>query len=91
MKLASPGGTSKDCARTIERRTRIGRCDDANEEGRLQIRQKGSALCFRPAAVYNTFNVQRHLVRRQTHRQFRAEARAFRAPDGYGGLSRRTP
>jgi putative transposase len=26
------------------------------------------------AAVYNTFNVQRHLVRRPTHRQFRTAA-----------------
>ena len=26
------------------------------------------------AAVYNTFNVQRHLIRRPTHRQFRTEA-----------------
>ena len=28
------------------------------------------------AAVYNTFNVQRHLVCRATHRQFRAEAQS---------------
>jgi putative transposase len=26
------------------------------------------------AAVYNTFNVQRHLICRPTHRQFRADA-----------------
>jgi putative transposase len=26
------------------------------------------------AAVYNTFNVQRHLIRRPTHRQFRTAA-----------------
>jgi putative transposase len=37
-----------------------------------------SAQCFVSlhAAVYNTFNVQRHLVRRPTHRQFRAEAQS---------------
>jgi putative transposase len=28
------------------------------------------------ASVYNTFNVQRHLIRRPTHRQFRAEAQS---------------
>ena len=28
------------------------------------------------AAVYNTFNIQRHLIRRPTHRQFRAEAQS---------------
>jgi transposase-like protein len=28
------------------------------------------------AAVYNTFNTQRHLVSRPTHRRFRAEAHA---------------
>jgi transposase-like protein len=28
------------------------------------------------AAVYNTFNVQRHLIRRPTHRQFRTEAQS---------------
>jgi putative transposase len=28
------------------------------------------------AAVYNTFNIQRHLIRRPTHRQFRTEAQS---------------
>jgi transposase-like protein len=40
------------------------------------FRNQGSAQRFLAthAAVYNTFNVQRHLIRRSTLRVFRAEA-----------------
>jgi hypothetical protein len=43
------------------------------KDARFQINQVGSAFSVH-AAVYNTFNVQRHLIRRPTHRQFRTVA-----------------
>ena len=46
-------------------------------ERRMQrFKSAGSAQRFLSthAAVYNTFNVQRHLISRQTLRQFRGEA-----------------
>jgi transposase-like protein len=41
-----------------------------------RFKSAGSAQRFLSthAAVYNTFNVQRHLISRQTLRQFRGEA-----------------
>jgi transposase-like protein len=61
--------------RTIERRTRISQPDDEN--AKMQgFKSRGSAQRFLSAhaAVYNTFNVQRHLTSASTHRSFRAAA-----------------
>ena len=57
------------------RRTRTCRFD--NRERRMQgFKASGSAQRFLSthAAIYNTFNVQRHLITRKTMRQFRGDA-----------------
>jgi hypothetical protein len=40
----------------------------------LQITRIGAKVSLPHAAIYNTFNVQRHLITRKTLRQFRGEA-----------------
>jgi len=67
--------TDKGSDKTIERRTRIRRCDDAS--GKMQrFKSARSAQRFLSihAVVHNTFNCQRHLISRSTLRIFRAEA-----------------
>ena len=69
-----------------------GRCNNRAENSHLPIRQRerrmqrfksaGSAQRFLSthAAIFNTFNVQRHMISRRTLRQFRCEAmRTWRA------------
>jgi putative transposase len=67
-----------------------GRLNNRAENSHLPIRQRerrmqrfksaGSAQIFLSthAVIYNTFNVQRHLISRRTLRQFRAEAMSRR-------------
>jgi len=67
--------TDKGSDKTIERRTRIRRCDDAS--GKMQrFKSARSAQRFLSihAVVHNTFNCQRHFISRSTLRIFRAEA-----------------
>jgi putative transposase len=86
--LASYGAATRELG--CEDRHRPSRLRDNNraENSHLPIRRRerkqqkfkcqGSAQRFLAthAAVYNVFNVQRHLIRRPTLRQFRAEAMA---------------
>jgi len=60
--------------RTIERRTRISRPDDENARCRASRAEDQPNDFSTHAAVYNTFNIQRHLTSASTHRGFRAAA-----------------
>ena len=84
-KLPSYGAALKDLG--LSRRHDFGgRKNNRAENSHLPVRQRerrmqrfksaGSAQRFLSthAAVYNTFNVQRHLISRQTLRQFRSAA-----------------
>jgi hypothetical protein len=69
---------SKTCGRTIGSRIRICRCDDAS--GRCKrFKSPGSAQRFLAvySVVQNTFNVQRHLVSRNTLRVLTEEGERF--------------
>jgi hypothetical protein len=46
------------------------------EDAALQVSGPGTALRFPHSAIYNTFNLQRHLVSRKTMRTFRSAAMA---------------
>jgi hypothetical protein len=66
---------SRACARTIGPRTPIFRFVDAS--GRFNVSNRPdqrNALFAVHAAVQNTFNIQRHLVSRNTLRALRGEA-----------------
>src|SRR5262249_55447499 len=67
--------TSKDCVPTTARRIPISLFDDASERCKaLNHAKSAQRFVSVHAAVYNTFNVQRHLISRPTHRQFRTTA-----------------
>src|SRR5208337_222333 len=72
--VGSNAGTSAGFGRTIEPRIHISR------RGGGSARCSGSRARVQPrnffphAAVYNTFNVQRHLISAQTHRALRGVA-----------------
>jgi hypothetical protein len=71
--LGSNGTLSEGDGRTTELRIRISR--PGGRSRKLQrFKSPGSAQKFLSthAAVYNTFNDQRHLTSAQTHRAFRA-------------------
>jgi transposase-like protein len=72
--LVSKAGASADDGRIIERKTHIIR--PGSERKMQRFKSAGSAQKFLSshAAVYNTFNIQRHLTSAQTHRALRAAA-----------------
>ena len=72
--LGSNATMSAGDGRTTEARIRISRHGDGAQDAAVQ--EPGSAQKFLSthAAVYNTFNVQRHLTSAQTHRTLRAAA-----------------
>ena len=73
MKLATRDCINKDCAPTIARRIRINHFDDVNERCKASNppnRLSGLLHSTRPF----TFDVQRHLISRRIHRQFRTAA-----------------
>jgi hypothetical protein len=73
--LGSRSTTNAADGATTERKTHISRPDD--KERKMQgFKSRGSAQRFLSthAAVYYTFNVQRHLSSASTHRGFRAAA-----------------
>jgi len=84
-KLPSYGAALRDLSMT-EKHVTGGRSNNRAENSHLPVRQRerrmqgfkspGSAQRFLSihAAVYNTFNIQRHLITRKTLRQFRGEA-----------------
>ena len=84
-KLPSYGAALRDL-RMTEKHVTGGRSNNRAENSHLPVRQRerrmqgfkspGSAQRFLSthAAIYNTFNVQRHLITRKTMRQFRGEA-----------------
>src|SRR5208282_4932373 len=72
--LGSNAGMSAGDGRTTELRIRISRHDGGNARcsgSRVRVQPRNF---FPHAAVYNTFNVQRHLTSAQTHRALRAAA-----------------
>src|ERR1700722_3033524 len=72
--LGSNAGMSAGDGTTIEPRIRISRRDGGSARGsgsRVRVQPRSF---FPHAAVYNTFNVQRHLTSAQTHRMLRAAA-----------------
>jgi putative transposase len=68
---------SRACEKTIGRRIRI-KWVRRRERKMQRFKSAASAQRFLsvPAAVHNTFNLQRHLVSRSTLRIFRSEAAA---------------
>jgi hypothetical protein len=74
-RLASLVRTGKDCAPTIAPRTRTSQFEDESEKMQgFKSARSAPRFVSVHAAVYNTFNVQRHLISRQTHRRFRTGA-----------------
>jgi transposase-like protein len=83
--LPSYGAALRDLSMT-EKHVTGGRSNNRAENSHLPVRQRerrmqgfkspGTAQRFLSthAAIYNTFNVQRHLITRKTMRQFRGEA-----------------
>ena len=65
---------SRACAPITERRIRISPFDDVSAKCEASDHPNQLSALFRSTPPSNPFNVQRHLICRATHRQFRAEA-----------------
>ena len=62
------------CARTTAPRIRTWRFDEERKQQKFKSQGSAQRFLSTHAAIYNTFNLQPHLIRRATLRQFRAAA-----------------
>ena len=72
--LGSNADMSAGDGRTIGPRIRISQRDGGSARAAVESPASAQKFLSTHAAVYNTFNVQRHLTSAQTHRTLRAAA-----------------
>jgi putative transposase len=86
-KLASLVHTSKDCVPTTRGELATASSTTRTKDARLKSAKSAQRFVSVHAAVYNTFNVQRHLISRPTHRQFRTAAHQLERCDSCGSIN----